>query len=426
MYANKADEDNNKAAPLQLKQQSQSRYFGEQAGYEALPAKDERPEQQVHYDYQQKADQNEAGEKLKTMQLLADEKASRSSMVPIQAMADQFAKNQSVVYQLAKEKTNPKIESIFPATSSSNTLQLKKAEPESEVIQMVRYDGRKPPFLNAVAPLQYVEDPVYRNSGVPLAGGGHSTAVIGPNVAEGNRADPDLPGVIRQARVRYAPNQLKAGHLLNAQFGGDGYDANNLTVLSAAGNRNHSRFDNPVIRAVQHLRNAYEILWRAGIDISTVNFGISVSVRVVTDNTWPGERAIFTALDCDAELHYAGPQLAAIRRDFQDDRLLDDFNARINTIEELCQQATAEGQIANPVARPPRIRALFANRLAPIIPRRNRALDILRVPIQVRRQRERREQNLRRFVRNPNVIRQLNLQRDLRAARRNARRGNDG
>ncbi len=223
-----------------------------------------------------------------------------------------------------------------------------------EALQLARYPAgarggrvRKPPFLQAIAELDYITRPQYRDSGIRGAGGRLSTATLGPTgswLGQDSDANAALPAYIRTARGKYPGSNFKAGHLLNACFGGDGNDAANLTILSATGNSNHKAFDEPVKQAVAKLKQAYHVLWEADIDVTTVGIGIDVSIEVDIAHPWAGETAIFSGLKCIASVN----DTVAVLADFQDDRLKDRFLEIMAEIEGICIDATFAGEIANP------------------------------------------------------------------------------
>ncbi|MFK0118467.1 DUF4157 domain-containing protein [Streptomyces sp. NPDC090994] len=134
-------------------------------------------------------------------------------------------------------------------------------------------------------------------------GGEWSTATLGPNgyFGMGTDANSNLPSSINKARRTYSI-AFKAGHLLNADFGGTGRDAANLTILTPTANRLHQSFDNPVKNAVYMLRRVYELMADMYLPVDRLDYGVSVSVRV-SDTKWdahsPG-KYITTQLYCDA------------------------------------------------------------------------------------------------------------------------------
>lgn len=222
-----------------------------------------------------------------------------------------------------------------------------------ETYQLARYPTsgrgrvRKPPFDQAIAELDYIERPQYRDSGIQGAGGKLSSATLGPTgswLGQNSDANAALPRHIRAAREKYPDSHFKAGHLLNACFGGDGNNAANLTILSATGNANHKAFDEPVKHAVALLRKAYHILWKADIDVTTVGIGIYVTIEVDIDNPWPNETKIFSGLNCAASV----TDTAAVLGDFQDQKLKNAFLDIMAEIETICIEATFAGEIANP------------------------------------------------------------------------------
>ncbi|MFH8974264.1 DUF4157 domain-containing protein [Streptomyces sp. NPDC017890] len=150
----------------------------------------------------------------------------------------------------------------------------------------------------------YFEDPTYRMTS-SKAGGDWSTATLGPNglFDMGTDADSSLPRAIRKARDSYGIN-FKAGHLLNAEFGGTGRHAANLTILTPTANRLHQSFDNPVKSAVRRLRRVYELMADMYLPVNELDYGISVSVSVSQtkwDSGSPG-KYITTQLHCQADV----------------------------------------------------------------------------------------------------------------------------
>jgi hypothetical protein len=151
----------------------------------------------------------------------------------------------------------------------------------------------------------HFESPSYTLSSVEKAGGTSSTAVLGPNGFKDwkSDADPSLPRGIKEARDTYPEAFFKAGHLLNANFGGSGTTAANLTILSAAGNGSHKGFDNNVVRAVGSLKRLYELLANNYVDVARVRYGIAVKVE--TSGQWGSDTPdsyICEELVCSAKM----------------------------------------------------------------------------------------------------------------------------
>ena len=208
---------------------------------------------------------------------------------------------------------------------------------------------RKPSFNQAIQGKDYISGglPNYTYSGIAGAGGRLSTAMLGPTgsyLSSNSNANPNLPSYIVAARQKFPNSFLKAGHLLNEQFGGDGQNANNLTILSATGNSNHKKFDEPVKIALMDLRKAYEILWKDGIDPQKINLGIRVSVAVDTDDPWQGETKIFSSLNCTASLEYDDD----LSNFFVDQANYTAYRNKVTEIVSKLAAATAAGNISNP------------------------------------------------------------------------------
>lgn len=153
--------------------------------------------------------------------------------------------------------------------------------------------------------LRYFAGPRYEAATDHLwAGGKHSSATLGPGclLSANSDADPDLPRAIAKAREEYPGLSFKAGHLLNAELGGDGKDAANITILTATANSSHRAFDNPIKKAVAELRKAYVAMGRLGIDVTTLNYGIQVDIEI-DDDRWGDDfpdNCIAEGLNCTA------------------------------------------------------------------------------------------------------------------------------
>lgn len=366
---------------------------------------DSRDQSETQLNIQCKADESKKSVQLKKMQLLADKKSSSNAVAQMQLLADSKTQSNTPIYQLMYKNASSSA-STFVSTS---TAQLKaKENTDSGVIQMQRYQ-RKPPFQIELDRFGALEAPAYQNSGVAGAGGNLSTGLIGPGLNNGTRANPRLPAAIVRLRNVYGMRQLKAGHLLNQRFGGDGDNSNNLTILSATGNANHRAFDNPVGNAVAALRGLYQFLWNNNIDLGWARIGIRVTVQVDTTNTWPGERQIFRELDCHAQL--VNNHDADIRLDLNNDpNLIENYEGHLDRINGLLDEANGASPIQNTIVRPARARA-FQPRQA--------ALRLGRpVPV-IQHARFNRNFQLQNQLRNQRIAAQA-AAREARRARRNA------
>lgn len=135
-------------------------------------------------------------------------------------------------------------------------------------------------------PILFSRPPYQPETSHARAGGKHSSALLGPNsnAYEKSDADSKKPGAIIAARQRHN-HTFKAGHLLNAIFGGDGKDPKNLTILTSSANGAMRGFDENIKRAVEDLRRLYLSFHDSGIDIKPVRYGIKVDIRV-SDDKW--------------------------------------------------------------------------------------------------------------------------------------------
>lgn len=125
----------------------------------------------------------------------------------------------------------------------------------------------------------YFSAPAYTPSTSRRAGGRYSSATLGPNgySSRGTDADSSLPSAITSARSAYNIS-FKAGHLLNADFGGNGRESANLTILTPRANAIMRGFDDPLKNAMTTLRSAYEDLSRLYLPIGELRYGIKIEV----------------------------------------------------------------------------------------------------------------------------------------------------
>ena len=135
---------------------------------------------------------------------------------------------------------------------------------------------------------EFLAGPSYTRSATRGAGGVYSYAVLGPNgySSRGTDADSSLPRAIKDARRTY-DIRFVAGHLLNADFGGDGKDAKNLTILTPGANSSMKAFDNPIKNAMANLYNVYKELSRLYLPIDRLQYGIEIKVSTSgPDHVW--------------------------------------------------------------------------------------------------------------------------------------------
>ena len=176
---------------------------------------------------------------------------------------------------------------------------------------------QKPPFervMEAIDP--HFELPAYTPEQDARAGGKVSRVVVSPAqyraVGMGTDVDSQLPKGIKLARQTYPQAFFKAGHLLNADLGGDGKDADNLTILTARANRQMTAFDNNVKYALAALYNLYRESHKQD-DVSFWKYGIEIEIKV-SDNKWgktSPDRFIAQAISCKATPYGQAPDLTA-------------------------------------------------------------------------------------------------------------------
>lgn len=167
----------------------------------------------------------------------------------------------------------------------------------------------------------------------------------------GSDADSDLPKGIKLAREKYPRKVFVSGHLLNAEFGGDGEDAENLTILTSKANANHKSFDNPIKDALDTLKKLYELLAKHFVDISKIEYGVRVSVTTSRDKWGPNapEKYICNELICKADLVDAiDPEdLKNIEEDKLEDKVIMEANRFIRNIKEYIRKANRHGKVSN-------------------------------------------------------------------------------
>jgi len=118
--------------------------------------------------------------------------------------------------------------------------------------------NKKEPILLVYNPRTYIQNPNYHLRS-QTRGGQNSTVTLGAGAfamqGNGTNADANRPGGMRGARTQFPEESFKAGHILNAEFGGSGTSNANLIILTAAGNAAHRAFDQPVKHAIHYLYN---------------------------------------------------------------------------------------------------------------------------------------------------------------------------
>src|SRR2546430_13496957 len=159
-----------------------------------------------------------------------------------------------------------------------------------------------------VMTIGYIFAPVHTVFGLTPSGldpGGQSvTCILGPAALQSKNSNAQsatsLP-CLTNVRAAYPWQTFYPGHLLNTQFGGPG-DSTNVTVLTASANGQHKRFDNNIVAALGHLKDAYIALNNAGINVLTLGYGLHITLTV-SPARWPGpppNDCISTGLTCTA------------------------------------------------------------------------------------------------------------------------------
>jgi hypothetical protein len=189
-------------------------------------------------------------------------------------------------------------------------------------------------------------------------------AILGPGGNWSRNSDADrkaIPAIV-PAEAAYPQHGFKAGHLLNAEFGGSGSDANNLTILSSAANSAMRAFDNAIKAAVTTtLKHAYTCANNAGIDVTTLTYGIRLTITT-TGGFWSNHAGhpgylLANNVTCVAAIvgEPAIPALEAVlagqygtARVNDHAQLMVRLAADIATLRNQVAAANAVGNVANP------------------------------------------------------------------------------
>jgi hypothetical protein len=134
------------------------------------------------------------------------------------------------------------------------------------------------------------EDIEYRRGWMDpkAAGSSFSEAYLGPDSLNERNSDanPRLPSGIDKARAAFPDVDFKAGHMINACFGGNGQKANNLTILTSSANTSMNFNDNRLKNAVRKLRKLFETFHKAKIDLDDIG-KCRIKLRVeVSGDKW--------------------------------------------------------------------------------------------------------------------------------------------
>lgn len=206
---------------------------------------------------------------------------------------------------------------------------------------------------------QFIVAPTYVSWDDARAGGKHSSAVLGPGALLSVNSDAvsTLPSAITAVRGAYPDVTFAAGHLLNAELGGDGTTARNLTILTSSANGGYKKFDNNVKHAVERLKKAYGTMNRLGIGVTALTYGIKVDIEV--NDAWWGttypDNCVSTGVVGTAAVFDEPDVQALLEATFQDENqrperweaLLAQVEQEMAQVDAFCAQATENGQITN-------------------------------------------------------------------------------
>lgn len=204
-------------------------------------------------------------------------------------------------------------------------------------------------------------DPRYWWASDKRAGGRKASAILGPVLwGGGSDADPKLPKAIEAAKEAHPGETFFSGHILNADYGGDGKRGDNLTILTASANSSNKRFDQGVKRAVDQLHKVYSAFREAHVDQSLFEewgYGIEIEVEVDQHDTWGDEypdNCIAGRLICRAAVvGQDGPRGALLfmgldQLELSDriERLMDEVETTVAGVREVEVENLPSGEIS--------------------------------------------------------------------------------
>lgn len=112
------------------------------------------------------------------------------------------------------------------------------------------------------------------------------------NEMGGTDADPNVPAALPVAKPIFPGEVFKSGHVINAEFGGQGDDPGNQTILTTGANSQH-HFDEHVKAAWWQMTKAWEELSRFAVDPTGKSYMTKLQkdwaihvVGVVDDSSW--------------------------------------------------------------------------------------------------------------------------------------------
>jgi hypothetical protein len=221
--------------------------------------------------------------------------------------------------------------------------------------------------LKVIDTLQYFAGPQYEPFSTSPEGydpgGQRTTAILGPgallSVGSDAMGATSLPALTQIVTV--FPMKIygwKAGHLLNAMFGGQAVPAN-LTALTTSANNSMNTFDNAVKNAVGALHGAYVGLAKLRIKKTlTLTYGIQVVIEA-DESTWddhnhPGN-LVTTGVTCTAEVVDAPDVEELINEEYSQgdgmptrwESYRDEVLGQMQQVAAFVQTATAAGRVDN-------------------------------------------------------------------------------
>lgn len=184
------------------------------------------------------------------------------------------------------------------------------------------------------------------------AGSAKAVAFLGPLSLRSRNSDANasLPPGIIAARQAYPRAYFKAGHMINACFGGNGQKSNNLTILTGSANTSMTARDNRVKDALLQLRNLFRAFQTAKIrleDIGTCRIRLEVKVSNLKWGNNAPESYIANNIFIRARFDNYPEDRSDLIRDtsHDEDYHLDEINDCQERIENLLAQAC--GTVSN-------------------------------------------------------------------------------
>ncbi len=198
--------------------------------------------------------------------------------------------------------------------------------------------------FESMIPLWF-DGPNYDECLVCEEGGQHAWVFAGPRSLQemGSDANPRLPPGIGEARNKWPHAYFKAGHLVNAEFGGAGDDSRNLTILTASANGQMNGFDNPLKNALRALHALYLAGRRAMPEMAQVRYGVKIDVKVSKEKWGEKSPASYIAKEVLCQAEVVGEEQLKLGKGLSDK----DLDNKKKAVNDFVKAANNKGKIDN-------------------------------------------------------------------------------